>query len=196
MSRPAYYIVNGITLYRVLAAPLLLILAILHKWELFKWLLACSFLTDAIDGYIARTYKVVSSAGSVLDSIGDDLTVLVAIIGLILFNPAFIRQELLPVILLAVLYLGQILAALIRYGRPTSFHTWIAKIAAVSQGAFLILFFFLPNVPYFLFWIAAILTALDLVEELILVILLPEWQSDVKGLYVVLRKTHPPNSRP
>jgi cardiolipin synthase len=187
MSRPAYYIVNGITLYRVLAAPLLLILAIRHEWGLFKWLLAFSFLTDAIDGYIARTYKVTSSAGSVLDSIGDDLTVLVAFIALVLFNPAFFRQELLPVILLAVLYLGQILAALIRYGRPTSFHTWLAKIAAVSQGAFLILFFFLPATPYWLFGIAAILTALDLAEELIMVILLPEWRSDVKGLYVVLR---------
>lgn len=187
MVKPAYYIVNGITLYRILAAPLLLLLALRHEWGIFKWLLALSFLTDAIDGYIARKYKVISSAGAVLDSIGDDLTVLVAIIALVIFDPSFLRREILPVVLLCALYVFQILAALIRYGRLTSFHTWLAKIAAVSQGAFLILTFFLSAIPHFLFWLAVILTALDLTEEIILVFLLPKWQSDVKGLFTVLR---------
>ncbi|HMH23668.1 MAG TPA: CDP-alcohol phosphatidyltransferase family protein [Puia sp.] len=187
MAKPVYYIVNGITLYRVLAAPLLLLLVFRHEWGIFKWLLVLSFLTDAVDGYIARKYKVVSSAGAVLDSIGDDLTVLVAIIGLIVFDPIFIHRELLPVIILGVLYVFQILAALIRYGKLTSFHTWLAKIAAVSQGVFLILTFFLSAIPQPLFWIAVILTALDLTEEIILVILLPRWKSDVHGLSAALR---------
>jgi phosphatidylglycerophosphate synthase len=191
MAKPAYYIVNGITLYRVLVAPLLLLLALRQEWGIFKWLLTLSFLTDAVDGYIARKYKVFSSAGAVLDSIGDDLTVLVAIIALAIFDPAFTRREILPAILLCALYVFQLLAALIRYGRLTSFHTWLAKIAAVSQGAFLILTFFLSAIPHFLFWTAVILTALDLAEEIILVILLPEWQSDVKGLFAVLRKNGP-----
>jgi hypothetical protein len=37
----------------------------------------------------------------------------------------------------------------------------------------------------FLFYAAAIVTMLDLCEEIALVIILPQWKSDVKGLYEV-----------
>jgi CDP-diacylglycerol--glycerol-3-phosphate 3-phosphatidyltransferase len=36
--------------------------------------------------------------------------------------------------------------------------------------------------------VAAVLTALDLIEEIILIFLLPAWRSDVKGLYWILKK--------
>ncbi|HET9053719.1 MAG TPA: CDP-alcohol phosphatidyltransferase family protein, partial [Cyclobacteriaceae bacterium] len=45
-----YYIVNAITMYRLVSAPLLLVLAGMGQHEWFKWLIAFSFLTDAIDG--------------------------------------------------------------------------------------------------------------------------------------------------
>ena len=68
-----YYIVNGITLYRMIAAFLLILLIVNHQPEIFKWLPAISFLTDAVDGCLARRYKVVSVLGAKLDSIADDL---------------------------------------------------------------------------------------------------------------------------
>jgi CDP-diacylglycerol--glycerol-3-phosphate 3-phosphatidyltransferase len=71
----------------------------------------------------------------------------------------------------------------IRYGRISSFHTYLAKLAAILQGTFLILIFFLDDWPLTLFHVAAIVTILDLFEEIILVIILPKWESDVKGLY-------------
>lgn len=186
MNRRAYWIVNCITLYRIIAALAMVLLVFRGRWELFKWLLPISFLTDAVDGYLARRYKVVSIAGATLDSIGDDLTVLVAIIGLFIYAPGFFQKEIIPVVVLGVLYLTQTVAALVRYRKITSFHTYLAKIAALSQGVFLILTFFLPAVPLILFWTAAILTALDLVEEIIMVFLLPSWKPDVKGLLTIL----------
>jgi phosphatidylglycerophosphate synthase len=81
MKKNSYYIINGITLYRLIAAPFLLILAFLKETDVFKWLLAVSFFTDAIDGYLARKYKVVSVMGAKLDSWGDDLTVIAATVG-------------------------------------------------------------------------------------------------------------------
>jgi cardiolipin synthase len=190
MNRRAYWIVNCITLYRIMAALAMILLIFWSRWELFKWLLPISFLTDAVDGYLARRYKVVSVAGATLDSIGDDLTVLVAIIGLFIYVPGFFHKEIIPVAVLGALYLTQTVAALIRYRKITSFHTYLAKIAAISQGVFLILTFFLSTVPLILFWIAAILTGLDLVEEIIMVFLLPGWQPDVKGLLTILNSRH------
>jgi cardiolipin synthase len=80
MHKRSYYMVNGITLYRLMAAPLLVLLVINNRFDLFKWLLAISFFTDALDGYLARRYHVISIAGSKLDSIADDLTIVTGII--------------------------------------------------------------------------------------------------------------------
>ena len=70
----------------------------------------------------------------------------------------------------------------------TSFHTYGAKIATIFQGIFLLLFFFLTEPLSVLFYITVIITALDLIEEIILVLILPEWKTDVKGLYWVLQQ--------
>jgi phosphatidylglycerophosphate synthase len=187
MKKPIYYIVNGITLYRLLAAPVLLYLVLAGRIEVFKWLLAVSFLTDAVDGFMARRFRVTSAQGSKLDSLADDLTVVVAIIGLILLRPGFIREQYAVIIPLLVLYIGQTTLALVRYGKISSFHTYLAKGAAVLQGVFLVLAFFAePIVP--LFYAVALLTAIDLLEEAVLVVLLPRWQVNVKGLYWVWKK--------
>ncbi|MGE5106263.1 MAG: CDP-alcohol phosphatidyltransferase family protein, partial [Sphingobacteriales bacterium] len=62
----AYYAVNGITFYRIIAAPVLLVLLFAGQYILFTWLLGVSFFTDLIDGYLARKYKVSSVAGTKL----------------------------------------------------------------------------------------------------------------------------------
>jgi phosphatidylglycerophosphate synthase len=188
MQKRAFYIVNGITLYRMIAVPVLLLFIVNDDLDIFKWLLPISFFTDAIDGFLARKYKVSSKFGSRLDSIADDLTVVVAIIGLLVFKPELLRHEIALIIVLVALYLFQTAFALIRYGKISGFHTYTAKFAAVLQGLFLITVFFVDEPLYIFFRIAAVVTAIGLVEEIILVLILPEWQNDVKGLFHVLRK--------
>jgi len=150
-------------------------------------MLVISFLTDAVDGYLARKFGVISKYGSTLDSIADDLTIAVAVIGILVFKPDFIPDQIVIVAILLFLYLLQIVIALIRYGKISSFHTYLAKIASVLQGAFLLLFFFLPEPVYTLFYLMAIFTILDLAEEIILVLILPQWNANVKGLYWAIK---------
>ncbi|HKR05482.1 MAG TPA: CDP-alcohol phosphatidyltransferase family protein [Bacteroidia bacterium] len=188
MSKRSYYIVNLITRYRIAAAPVLVVLIITHQAVLFKWLLAVSFLTDAVDGYLARKYKVTSRFGSRLDSIGDDLTIAAAIVGLFVLKPGFIRSEIILVSILLVLFILQNIFAYFRYHKQTSFHTYTAKVAAVLQGFFMLSIFFLPHPVLILFYAAAWITIIDLVEEIILISLLPKWEADVKGVYWVLKR--------
>jgi phosphatidylglycerophosphate synthase len=188
MQRSSFYIINAITLYRLLAAFVLFYFILTGKLHIFKWMLAISFLTDALDGFLARRFHVVSITGARIDSIADDLTMLMAILGIVFFAPDFIRQNLPMVLVLTGLYLLQMALALVKYGKLTSFHTYLAKCAAVLQAVYLILFFFLPDWPVVLFYIAAVATLLDLVEEIILVLLLPDWQSDVKGVWWARKK--------
>jgi len=188
MQKRSYYIVNGITLYRLLAAPLLIVLIIYNKPGIFKWLLVLSFFTDAIDGYLARRFRVASILGSKLDSIADDLTILAALAGMFVFKQEFLKQEFVLISLPVALFLLQTVLALIRYGKATSFHTYGAKAAAIFQGIFILLLFFLPEPVYILFYIAVIVTILELLEEIILLFLIPKWQTDIKGLYWILKE--------
>ena len=188
MHKRSYYIINAITLYRLAAAPVLIYLIFIESHNLFKWLLAVSFFTDLIDGYLARKYKVTSIMGSRLDSAADDLNMLAGIIGLFVFKPQFIQSHLSVFIALFALLVLQNIFALVRYRKITSFHTYLAKIAAIMQGVFLILSFFLPEPIVYLFYTAAFITAIELIEETILVTHLPVWKANVKGLYWVLKK--------
>ena len=179
----SYYVINGITIYRIVAAPFLLILLFTDQHQIFKWLLAVSFFTDLIDGYLARKYQVTSILGTKLDSMGDDLTVLVATIALFVTKPEFIKQQQVLFIMLGGLFIVQTGYALIRYGKVTNFHTYLAKTAAILQGVFLILVFFTDKPILPLFYVAAVITIIELIEEIILVYLLPEWKANVKGVF-------------
>lgn len=187
-NKTLFYLINSITLYRIITAPLLVYLLLTEQLDWFKWLIGISFFTDLIDGELARNYNVTSVLGTRLDSIGDDLTVLVAIFGLWYLNPSFIKQEWVMLVPLSFLFLLQTGAALYRYGKITSFHTYLAKLAALTQGVFLLSFFFLENIQYTLFYTAVVVTGIELTEEIILVYLLPQWESNVKGLWWVWKR--------
>ena len=70
----------------------------------------------------------------------------------------------------------------------TNFHTLLAKTAALLQGVFLIFVFFTEQPSLILFYAATIVTMLELIEEIILVGMLPQWQANVKGIYWTLKK--------
>ena len=188
MRKRSYYLVNGITMYRLVAAPVLLLFIYFGQLQYFKWLLAVSFFTDAIDGFLARRYKVNSSFGARLDSMADDFTIFVALVGIYVFKPEVLKDHWIVVILLLILLVTQNILSLIRYKKLSSFHTYSAKLAAVIQGVFILLIFFMPAVPETFFYLAAVITAIDLLEEIILVFILKEWKTDVKGIYWVLHK--------
>jgi len=183
-----YYVVNAITLYRIVTVPVLLWLLFTGKYELFKWGIAFSFFTDLIDGFLARRFGVTSIAGTKLDSIGDDLTVAVALTGLIVLFPGFIQTHLTILIILAAVFLLQLGYALYRYGRMSNFHTWLAKTAALLQGSFLILTFFTGVPSSLFFYFAATTTLLELLEEILLVHLLPEWKVNVHSVLHVIKE--------
>ena len=184
----SYYVINGITFYRLLSAPLLLFLAIRGNLEWFRLLLALSFFTDAIDGVLSRMFKVSSLFGTKLDSIADDATVLSATLCLWIFRPDFMAAHWVAFVVVFSLFILQNIVALWVYKRVTSFHTYLAKTAAVSQGLFFMMVFFDVGPVATGFYTAAVVTAVELIEEIILVFLLPEWKANVKGLFWVLRK--------
>jgi CDP-diacylglycerol--glycerol-3-phosphate 3-phosphatidyltransferase len=182
-------IINAITAFRIVAVPFLLTALFTGRTGLFGWLLAACFCTDAIDGYLARKYRITSILGARLDSIGDDLTVASGVLGMILSFPGFLKEHYLLVMLLFMLYLLQNGIALYKFRKPTSYHTYAARVAAVLQGLFLIYTFISGLPPPALFYAACIFTASDLAEETAMALLMKKWKADVRSFFHAMKET-------
>lgn len=181
-----FNIADWLSFYRVLATPFLLLFIWMDEREVFAWLLGVSYATDAVDGYIARKLKITSARGSQLDSFGDQLTLVVALLGLIVFETQFMKDNFILLIIAFIPYLVQMLIAFKKYGKATAFHTYLAKLSAVIQGVFILwLLFFGPI--YWLFYSMIVIGVLETIEEITLIFMYDKWVAGVKGIYWALR---------
>ncbi len=178
---------NLLSAFRIVAAPVMWMLLYTGHKQAFIWLLTAAFFSDAIDGIIARKLHQVSKLGSALDSYGDSLTILSGIAGLITFHSELFDKYDFILFTVVGIHIFQLLLSLWRYGKPSSFHTYSAKLAALLVGLFILITLHFTFLPW-LFYLTAILLILDGVEESILVLLIPEWKTDVKGVYWFLAR--------
>jgi phosphatidylglycerophosphate synthase len=178
---------NAISTARLCATSVLLASAVLRRAELFKWLLLACLLSDFLDGWIARTFHLSSKLGASLDSIADVLTLSIAAFGLWIFQRAFVSAHYGGLLLVVGFFVAELMAALWRYGRPSSFHTLLAHVASYMNGFFLISIFFWGYLGW-VYYPTVIVCVAELAEEMALVFLLPEWRTDVGGIYRVLTR--------
>lgn len=181
-----FNIADWFSFYRIFAAPFLLALIWFDLRLIFAWLLLVSYLTDAIDGYLARKLKITSARGSQLDSFGDQITLIIGLIGLFCFETEFIKTNLLLISLVFIPYIIQMIIAYFKYGRATAFHTYLAKLSAVLQSVFILWALFISP-EYTLFYIMIVVGILETVEEIILIFMYEKWASDIKGIFWALR---------
>jgi len=181
-----FNIADWFSFYRIFAVPFLLVLIFLDERLIFTWLLLVSYSTDAIDGYLARKLKITSPRGSQLDSFGDQMTLIMGLIGLSYFEMAFIKTNLLIILIAFVPYIIQMIIAYLKYGKATAFHTYLAKLSAIIQSAFIIWsLFFSPQ--YVLFYSMIAIGILETIEEITLIFMYENWASDVKSIFHALK---------
>jgi CDP-diacylglycerol--glycerol-3-phosphate 3-phosphatidyltransferase len=178
---------NALSAARIVAAPVLVVLAARGMLPAFTWLLVAALLSDIADGLIARAFGLQSKLGAQLDSIGDVLLLLAAGYGVWVFHPELVTRHYGAALLLAAAWLTEIVAALWRYGRLSSFHTYLSKAAGYLLGIFVGALFVFGFQPWLLYLGVAV-SVLGNLEELALIALLPQWRADVRGLWWVLRE--------
>jgi CDP-diacylglycerol--glycerol-3-phosphate 3-phosphatidyltransferase len=177
-----FNIADWFSFYRIVAAPFLLALIWYDQRLIYTWLLLVSYSTDAIDGFLARKLKITSPRGSQLDSFGDQVTLIIGLVGLYYFETDFITTNLVLIGVVFVPYIIQMLIAYSKYGKATAFHTYLAKLSAIMQSVFILWsLFFTPE--YSLFYIMIGIGLLETFEEITLIFMYDKWVSDVKGIY-------------
>jgi len=179
-------IADWFSFYRILAFPVLAVLLFMGERQWFTWFLLVSYSTDAIDGFLARRLNLSSARGAQLDSIGDQLTLVIGLLGLLIFENEFIRTNLLLIAIAFVPYLVQMAIAFKKYGKATAFHTYLAKVSAVLQAVFILWTLFYGPV-YWLFYLMIVIGILETLEEITLIFMYDRWVEDVKGIYWALK---------
>ncbi len=177
-----FNIADWFSFYRIFAVPILIVFIWLGERELFSWFMLISYATDAIDGYLARKLEITSARGSQLDSYGDQLTLIIALFGLLIFEYEFMRENFMLILVAFIPYIIQMLIAFKKYGKATAFHTYLAKLSAVVQAAFVLWILFFGPV-YWLFYTMIILGVIETIEEITLITMYDSWVEGVKGIY-------------
>ena len=175
---------NALSLARIACAPVLVAMAVAGEQSLYTWVLVPALLTDAADGWIARSFGLQSRLGARLDSLGDSLVWWAGLAGLIAFQREVVAAHRWLFGAVAAAWMLENLLAWRRYRRLSSFHTVLSKIAGVLLGLYIGILFLFGHWSWLL-WLAATASLLASAEELWLLALLPQWRADVKGVWWV-----------
>jgi phosphatidylglycerophosphate synthase len=177
---------NALTSLRIAAIPVLVWLALARRYDAFTAILILCLVGDVADGILARSLGATSELGATLDSVADALLFFTAMLGAWIFHPDAFRAHPVACALVPGLWIAENAAALLRYGKLSSFHTLLSRIAAYAMGFFIGLLFLTTLQPWLLYLAVGLLT-LATAEEFMLLWLLPEWTTDVRGAWWVWR---------
>jgi len=172
---------NTLSLFRIIAAPFLLLTGWFEMPTLFFILFGLMLLSDALDGIIARMLDQTSELGARLDSYGDILTYLTTPLAVWWLWPDIIKEELYYIIAAIIIYVLPAVFSLLKFGKLASYHTWITKISAVlmSVGA-VILLLFEHNL---LFHLAIYFLVIEMVENIVITFILPEQKTNIHSIW-------------
>jgi cardiolipin synthase len=178
---------NALSIFRIAASPLLVVLALMHWIHSFTWILVLALISDMIDGSIARALKVQSELGAKLDSFGDLLLTPAALFGMWAFFPEVCRDHWPALALFLGAGLLEYALSMLRYGKLSSFHTIMSKTAGTLLAIYIAVLFIYGFVPW-LFYLAIGSAIVASLEEYVLLAMLPEWRANVRGVAWLLRE--------
>jgi len=187
LTKKLINIPNILSGYRLLSFPFVLYLALSHQEKLFAIFLIFNLFTDILDGFIARRFNLQTEFGARLDSLADDGTYILAILGIFIFKAEDFAPHFLSFSIFIGLFLATSVVSLLKFKRMPSLHLYSSKIGGYLQGFFFfILFAFGFHTGYYYFMITW--GILSFIEHISVQLLLPEMRSNAKGLYWVLKK--------
>lgn len=177
-------LVNMLTLSRIIMSPLLLFL-VLNDHSSFKWLLLSAFVTDALDGFLARRFKVTTKLGAQLDSLSDDFIFSVSLIAIIHLHTEVIIENLYMIAGIIFIFLVKMIFLYFKHKKLISgMHTYLTKTAALSQAVFFLhCIFYSPNNT--LFDLMAVITMVAIAEEIIIIYACRDLKQNIKGLFFI-----------
>ena len=156
----------------------------------FVVLFVVAFLSDVFDGIIARRLGVASPRLRQWDGYADILLYSVVLISIRLTHPLMIQRYFLWISALLLLQVISWIFSLIKFGKMTSYHSYIAKLWGLSLFAATIGIFYFESERVGL--VPVVIGFISIVEDITMTAILPCWKNDILTVYQALqvRRTH------
>jgi cardiolipin synthase (CMP-forming) len=167
-------------------APVIVVLALSEERTWFIICLCLSFVTDVLDGLIARAWSLSTEFGARLDSIADELTYVAALVGIFQFEYEPLRPHIAILYAFLALLALSTLIPLIKFKKTPSLHLYSFKANALLQAIFISLLF-LDDFYVYLYYFVMAFGILACLEAIAVALVASEPISDAKSLYCVLR---------
>ncbi len=181
-----YNIPNALSFYRILVFPLILYFLISGNERNFAIFLCINLFTDFLDGFIARAFHLETKFGARLDSLGDIGTYILTFSGVFIFKASDLELYGWILYVFLSLYILSQLIHIIRFGTFPSMHLYIFKTTGYLHALLFFLWFFVKFIPAY-YYFAIGFGILAEIETLILIFILKERRSNLKGLYWILK---------
>ena len=120
---------NIITGMRLLGIPVLWLFAIAGEAVVVGVGFFLAWLSEALDGFLARRLDAVSAWGSRFDSISDGLMFASGLAWIVMLRPDFAREQTVPLAIWVGIGAAAYLVGWIRFRRLADVHLWSAKAA-------------------------------------------------------------------
>ncbi|WP_321344465.1 CDP-alcohol phosphatidyltransferase family protein [uncultured Draconibacterium sp.] len=177
---------NAISLYRLLAFPVILYAALVGNESLFVWLLCISLVSDVADGNLARYLKLQTHFGAALDNLADICTYAMAILGLFVFKWTDIEPHSWFLFLFLGLFVVSYIVSFARFGKIPGLHLYSAVSAGYVQSVFFFVLFVFGFYTWF-FYLAVGWGIVAYTEKILVLFKLDDIKIGVKGLYWLIK---------
>ncbi|OJV79598.1 MAG: phosphatidylglycerophosphate synthase [Bacteroidia bacterium 44-10] len=177
---------NALSLYRLLAFPLILYFALTGQEKWYTIFLCISLISDILDGNIARYYKLQTKFGAALDNLADVCTYFMAFLGIFMFKWEDIAPHAWILYLFLFIFIVSYLVSFIRFGKIPGLHLYSAVSAGYLQGTFFFVLFVFGFYPWF-YYLVLIWGILAYTEKILILLRLDDIRSGVKGLYWLIK---------
>ncbi|MBO0611424.1 CDP-alcohol phosphatidyltransferase family protein [Thiothrix fructosivorans] len=177
----------ALTVLRAVLGPIVVLLALYYPSRpAFGFCLVAAFLSDIVDGILARRLGIATPNLRRLDSMADSVFYIGAAYAAWYLYPAAINERLFPLSILVLLELSRYMLDMVKFQREASYHMWSSKLWGICLfvGFSALLIFGVDNGLVSAAIYAGILAD---IEGLAISLVLREWKYDVPTLLHAIR---------
>jgi len=184
-DKSLYSIPNLLSAYRILTFPAVLYFAFTGKEQIYFILLLIDLITDILDGFIARKFNLQTEFGARLDAFADIGMYILAFSGVVIFKAKELEPYLFSLVIFFTVFVIPKIISWIKFRRFPSLHLFSSKIGGYLQGFFFLYLFIFGFSPVF-YYVMIICGILSFMEQIIIVLIVSDMKSNMKGLYWIL----------
>ena len=177
---------NILSVSRIVSAPIMLIVSLYGLSNVFLVIFLVAFISDGLDGFIARRFNCESEVGGRLDTWGDFAVFSLLPFCAIILWPEKVLQEMAYILGAVVSIIIPIAYGIVKFKEFISFHTILSKISLFMLGVSTLVMFVFDW--HLLFKIAVFIQIVSGFELVLIVHNVKIYKSNIKSIFNLIEK--------